>query len=227
MSTVTLEKPMVEPVVVDNDYLDYKTLSSAAVASLVLGILSLLAFLHPWFAAIPLLGLIFGFVAIRGIRANSDEFTGMPVAKAGLLLSLVFGVTGPSYQAYVYATEVPDGATRISYAQLQPQENVPGQLIPPEALELNGQQVFIKGYIYPGQQQHGITQFILCRDQGDCCFGGNPKVTDRIEVKLPPELAVSYSQRQFKLAGKFRVEPTQTGDGLGAVYYHLDADYVR
>ena len=227
MSTVTLEEPIAEPVVANNDYLQYKTLSSAAVASLVVGILSLLAFLHPWFVAIPMVGVVLAVVAIRGIKANSEEFTGLPIAKAGLLLSLLFGVAGPSYQAVVYATEVPEGALRISYAQLQPDEEVPGQLIPPSALELNDQQVFIKGYIYPDKQQHGIAQFVLCRDQGDCCFGGNPKVTDRIKVVLPRELAVSYSQRQFKVAGKFRVEPTQTAEGLGTVFYHLDADYIR
>jgi hypothetical protein len=227
MSTITLEEPIAEPVVASNEYLQYKTLSSAAVASLVVGILSLLAFLHPWFVVIPVVGVVLALVAIRGIKANSEEFTGLPIAKAGLLLSLVFGVAGPGYQAVVYATEVPEGALRISYAQLQPDEEVPGQLIPPAALELNDQRVFIKGYIYPGQQQHGITQFVLCRDQGDCCFGGNPKVTDRIEVILPPGTEVSYSQRQFKVAGKFRVEPTQTAEGLGAVFYHLDADYIR
>jgi hypothetical protein len=209
------------------EYAEYKALSSAAVATLVLGILSLLAFLYPWFAVIPATGLLCGFAALRQVRANQSELTGAPVARAGMFLSLVFGIAGPSYQGYVYATEVPDWAERISYSTLQPDESAPGQVVPPSAIALNGKQVFIKGYIYPGQQQHGIRQFVLCRDQGDCCFGGNPKITDRIEVTLADPLSVSYSQRMFRVAGKFRVEPTQTAEGLGAVLYHIDAEYVK
>jgi hypothetical protein len=31
----------------------------------------------------------------------------------------------------------------------------------------------------------------------------------------------------FRIAGKFRIEPTQTAEGLGAVLYHIDAEYVK
>ena len=209
------------------DYADYRALSAAAIATLVVGILSLTAFLHPWFFAMPVAGIILGIVALKKIRANSAELTGELVAKAGLVMCLVFGIAGPSYQGYVYATEVPDWAQRISYAELQPDEAVKGQVIPPSAVSLNGKKVFIKGYIYPGQQTDGIKQFILCRDQGDCCFGGNPKITDRIQVTLAAPQTVSFASRQFKVAGTFRIEPTKTADSIGAVYYHLDADYVQ
>jgi hypothetical protein len=209
------------------EYARYKALSSAAVAALVVGILSLMAFLHPWFVALPIVGVLLAVVALKKIRANPEELTGEPVAKAGLALCLLFGITGPSYQAYVYATEVPEWAQRISYAELQPDPDVTGQLVPPSAMALNGKKVFIKGFIYPGQQTDGIKQFVLCRDQGDCCFGGNPKVTDRIEVTLVDPLTVGFSPRQLKVAGTFRVERTPAAGGVGAVYYHLDAEYVQ
>ena len=223
MSTALLQPAAAEP----RDYARYRALSAVAVATLVVGILSLMAFLHPWFAALPVVGLILGGMALLQIRANPEDLTGEPVAKAGLALCLLFGISGPTYQAYVYATEVPAWARRITYAELQPDEAVPGQLIPPSAIALNGQKVFIKGYIYPGQQSDGIKQFVLCRDQGDCCFGGNPKITDRIEVNLAGSQTVAYSSRQFKVAGTFRVELTQTANGLGTIYYHLDAEYVQ
>jgi len=209
------------------DYAEYKALSSAAVAALVLGILSLLAFLYTWFAVIPVAGVVVGIVALRQIRANRAELTGEPVALAGLFLAIIFGIGGPSYLGYIYATEVPDWATRISYSELQPDESEPGQAIPPSAVALDGKKVFIKGYVYPGSQQHGIKRFVLCRDQGDCCFGGDPKITDRIEVTLADPLSISYSQRMFKVAGTFRIAPTQTAEGLGAVYYHIDAEHVQ
>jgi hypothetical protein len=223
-----MSSAVLEPEVSDStDYTQYKALSAAAVASLVLGILSLLAFLHPWFVVIPVIGVVVGMLARKKIRANPAELTGDPVAKAGLMLCLVFGIAGPGYQGYVYATEVPDWAKRISYAELQPDESVPGQVIPPSAVQLNGQKVFIKGYMYPGKEIDGIKQFVLCRDQGDCCFGGKPKITDRIEVTLADPLRISHSSRLVRVAGTFRIEPTQTADGLGAVLYHLDGEYVR
>lgn len=229
MSTAVLEPDSESTIPADApDYMQYRALCSAAVASLIVGILSLLAFLYPWFALIPVVGVALGIYGLRKIRANPAELTGEPVAKAGLILSLAFGIGGPAYLAYEYATEVPEWAERISYAQLQPDPAIPEQAVPPAAIALNGKKVFIKGYIYPGENlQHGLKQFVLCADQGDCCFGGNPKVTDRIEVNLADPLTVSYSQKMFRVAGTFRLEPTQAPGGLGAVYYHIDAEYVK
>ena len=101
---------------------------------------------------------------------------------AGIVLAVIFWGVGAGRQFYIYATEVPEGYERISYADLQPQPDEPPDRVPPDAKALDGKKVFIKGYVYPGQRQYGITQFLLVRDQGSCCFGGNPKVTDRILV---------------------------------------------
>ena len=223
MNTAVLETETTE----STGYADYRALSAAAIATLVVGILSLTAFLHPWFVAMPGVGLILGIVAIKKIRAKPTELTGEPVVKAGMALCLFCGIAGPSYQGYVYATEVPDWAQRISYGALQPDPETSREPIPASAWALNGKQVFIKGYKYPGDQMDGIKQFVLCADQGDCCFGGNPKITDRILVNLTPPLTIANSTRQFKVAGTFRVEFMQTATGLSAVYYHLDADYVQ
>ena len=107
-------------------------------------------------------------------------------------------MSGPGWLTYDYLTEVPDGYERISYADLQPDPAQAGQVVPPSALELEGKKIFIKGYIYPGREKDGIRQFLLVRDQGDCCFGGNPKITDRIQVTLvepqAAELPVALAQ---------------------------------
>ena len=102
--------------------------------------------------------------------------------RAALLIG--FWLFGWSWLGFVYATEVPEGYQRIGYGQLQPDPNHPDEPIPPAAKELDGQKVFIKGYVYPTISQHGIREFLLVRDEGSCCFGGNPKITDRIQVTL-------------------------------------------
>lgn len=214
------------PVVSDAAELEqYRALSSAAVASVVVGLLSVLSAVSWILGLIPAFGILLGLHALWRIRRFPEELTGRGVALGGITLSLLFWAIGWGWQGYVYATEVPDGYMRLSYATLQP--SAPGELFPASARELDGQQVFIKGYVYPGSQRTGIQQFILCRDNGDCCFGGEPKLTDMIQVTLKAPLRLNYATRAFRVAGTFRVEPAQAMHGLGGVVYHLEADYLQ
>jgi hypothetical protein len=70
-------------------------------------------------------------------------------------------------------------------------------------------------------------QFLLVRDQGDCCFGGNPKITDRVLVQLADAGGVEFTPRIVKVAGRFRVEPAGAPELGGGVLYHLDQARVR
>jgi hypothetical protein len=92
---------------------------------------------------------------------------------------------------------------------------------------MNGRDVLLKGYIYPGSRQRGITEFVLCRDQGDCCFGGQPKITDRVVVRLADPKGIDFTQRLVKIAGRFRIEPAGTTELGGGVLYHLDQAVTR
>ncbi len=212
-----------------DDYQRYRALSTAAVASLIVGFLSPLAILSWTLVVVPWIGAPLSLVALFKVRRHREELSGEGLAKAGLVLSLLFGVLGPAWLSYVYVTEVPDGYARISYADLQPDASQPGQLVPPTALQLEGKKIFIKGYVYPGQRKDGIHEFLLVRDQGDCCFGGDPKITDRIQVTLEQPLELTYQPRLHKLGGTFHVEPHDSAiDGAkGGVFYHLKADYLK
>ena len=146
----------------------------------------------------------------------------------GIVAALLFGSTGMARQYYEYATEVPEGYARISYAELQPPEGERTDMVPSDAMALDGKKVFIKGYVYPGQKMQGITQFLLVRDQGTCCFGGNPKITDRIQVALGDPHGFAFSNGVFKVAGTFHVTPpSRAVDAGGAVFYHLDEAMLR
>lgn len=210
-------------------YEQYRSLSTSAVASLIVGLLSSAAILDWSLLSIPLVGIALSSFALIKVRRHRDELSGEVLARAGLGLSLVFAVVGPARLTYEYVTELPAGYQRISYAELQPDPEQAGQLIPPAAMNLEGKRVFIKGYIYPGREKDGIRQFLLVRDQGDCCFGGNPTITDRIQVELTPPLRLSFQSRLHKVGGTFHVAPSDTAlDGAkGGVFYHLEADYVQ
>jgi hypothetical protein len=205
----------------------YRAVSSAAVVSLVFGIASILAFLDWMLLFFPSVGLIAGLMASRKIRQCPEEFSGGGLARTGVLLSLFAIVAAPGWLWYSMITEAPEGYLRISYAELQPDRGAPPAEIPRSATELEGKRVFIKGFMYPGPERSGIRRFILCRDNGTCCFGGvTPKLSDMVDVQLAGELKAEYATRVTRVGGIFHVDPSSSGSGWDA-RYHLEADYIR
>lgn len=216
------------------DEYQYLELNWPAVGSLVAGLSAMASFplamlANPslasvlLYAIIPSIGLVSGVRGVVQIRRHPDEFTGIRMAWFGIVLSIVWAIAGWSYMSWVYATEVPENHTRVQYNEISsPDKNVVE--IPERALELNGQQVFIKGYAYPVDQKTGIRQFLLCRDNGDCCFGGTPKLTDMIFVRLKDPTSIDFSPRIHKMAGRFRVEPGMGLNNFGVVYHLDDAE---
>jgi hypothetical protein len=63
---------------------------------------------------------------------------------------------------------------------------------------------------------------------GTCCFGGQPALTDMIEVTLREPKRIRFSYKRRSLGGVLKVDPTlKEISGLTGVYFQLDADYVR
>ncbi len=206
----------------------YRALAGTAIAAGTLAVLSPLAFVDWWLLAVPTLAIILGLVAWRDIVRRPEALTGVRLAIGATVVAAGCLVGGAGYLSWVYAAELPEGFERIHYGLLQPPEGAPATFVPDSAREIDGHDVLLKGYMYPGKQQHGIRQFLLVRDQGDCCFGGNPKITDRVLVHLEDEKGIAYTPRQKKIAGRFVVRPTAGRDGIeGGVLYHLEEAFTR
>ncbi len=211
-----------------DDYQPYRAVCRAAIGSFVIGVFGLLALAAPLMVIVPLFGLFWGWRALATIRRYPDELTGRGLAWTAVALNGLLFVGGSTFHAVVYATEVPEGAQRISFRELQPARDAPDLPVPPRALELDGEHVFIKGYLYPDGQQNNIRQFILIPDLGTCCFGGQPALTDMIQVTLQEPLRARFSLRRRSVAGILRVDTElRPVSGLGGVYYQLDADHYR
>ena len=107
----------------------------------------------------------------------------MTVAVTGVALNLLVLLTGAGLHTYIYLTEVPEGYTRVHFSELQ--QRGQGPEMPTErAVEINGESVFLKGYIHPASGSGLLKHFILVPDLGTCCFGGQPRSSDMIEVTL-------------------------------------------
>lgn len=208
----------------------YRTMSRAAIVSLGLALVSGLAFLFPMLLALPLVGMVLGLVALSTIRRYPAEYTGSHLATIGAALCCLLFFGGATWHLYVYLTEVPEGYARMSFAELQPDPDYPELPVPPTAIKLSGQQVFVRGYMHPGVASLGkVDHFILVNDYGTCCFGGQPKPTHMIEIHVPKgKERLAYSRSVVKLAGTFGVSPVATDSlGLSSVWYHLQVDQVR
>lgn len=206
---------------------DYKSLSGAAIAASVIALLSPLAFLDWWLLGLPVVGVVLAGIALRDIARRPDVLAGRNMARATVAVGAAMFVGGLVWQVRGYAAELPPGFTRINYALLQPEPGLPPNAIPQSAVVLDGRDVLLKGYIYPTQRPDGISEFILCRDQGDCCFGGKPKLSDRVRVQLADGDSISFSPRLTKVAGRFAVRPVAAPDMSDGVLYHIENARVR
>src|SRR5437773_1671732 len=84
---------------------DYRALSTAAVTSVLLGLLGGVAFLHWLLGLVPLLGLLAGVYALFQIKRRSDELTGRGLTWVGIGLSAFCLVGGLAVNILEYATE--------------------------------------------------------------------------------------------------------------------------
>lgn len=66
----------------------YRDVSRAAIAALVLGIVSPLVLVSPLLALVPLLAILLAIIALRGIRASDGQMVGWLPAVIGLCLAL-------------------------------------------------------------------------------------------------------------------------------------------
>lgn len=218
--------------------LEYRALSTGAVASLVLGLASV--FTIPaaltslqgtlMLAPIPLAGLIVGVLSLLKIRRLPDELTGATLAMSGAVLSLAFLLGSLGLAGYVYATEVPEGYDRVTFVQMKPDEAEQRKqiVVPPDFAEFEGKPVFIKGYMRPPSQMFGLDSFLLVRDNNECCFGENlPKYFDRVQVHLEPPLRTEYSTRMYRVAGVLRIDPSAAGGDGSRPVFTLEADYLK
>ena len=217
-----------------SEYERYRALSISAVAALVLGVMSLPTLLGVHFDAsatiliVPLLGTFVGFVSLRKLKHHGDELTGHRLAKIGMICSVSSLLLGSGISQYRYATEVPEGYKRISFLDLQPVMSRPDIPVSPTALELDGTNVFVKGYVLSDDKSSELKQFVIVPDMMQCCFGGNPKLTDMMQITINTDQRVRFSLARRKFGGILHVDPRRKDrSGLQGIHYYLDADYVK
>jgi len=100
-------------------------------------------------------------------------------------------------------------------------------MLTPEIEALKGQKIRLRGYMYPTFQQTGITQFVLVRDNMECCFGPGAMIYDCVMVEMAEGKSTDFSIRPIAVEGTFDIKPVDDGDGGLLVLYHLRGDGVK
>lgn len=238
MSTATLEMESVGGV---EDTLHYRALHTGALVgfmlSIMLAVFTIISTAFPpeagaAIAALNAVPLSICLWSLGRIRREPELFVGRPLALVGMLVAAVCLVVGVGYGSYVYATEVPEGYTRISFGGMKPDEiqERGGVLVPPDIAALDGKKIFIRGYIRPDSitVSKGIDRFLLVRDNNQCCFGdiSTIKYHDQIDVDMEGSRRVDYREGIIRMGGVLRVEPENLGKGPGVPVFSLKADYA-
>jgi hypothetical protein len=239
MSTATLDTGTY---VGEDDVLQYRAIHVGAVIGIALAVL-LLAFtlVAAASSAEACVGVSFlNFAplvccvwALGKIRREPERYSGQAIARVGLAMSLALLIGGVGYGGYTYATEVPDGYSRISFATMKPDElqERSGVVVPPDIAALEGQKIFIKGYIRQDTitTMRNIGEFSLVRDNQQCCFGDLSKVRyyDRIVVTMTGDRRVDYSPGIIRVGGVLHIEPQYAGPIALRPVFSLKADYAN
>lgn len=208
-----------------------------ALATSIIGLLSVLDFSTFWLIAA--VSLLISWLAIHQINISDGSVIGRLPARAALVLSLVGLIGGYAWEEYSFYLRVPENHIPLKWSHLEPEGFGSRGGIPERAVKADGQDVYIEGYVHPGVSGMGnIAQFVLVGDFDTCCFGGQPKAWDMIEVQLPDNVTIQYNRERREIWGRLVVNQSRrtavgtTGTVMGdeqlqGGYYQLEAVGIR
>ena len=169
--------------------LDYVPVSPWAPIALCMGLLGLTGFIGYFGLYVAFFGIFVGIGAVHQIRSSGGFVKGMWMATLGLVLSTCSFGLGSAKMSYDYQHEVPEGYQRVNFQKDVAEKEFVfysgHRRLHRDVASVIGKKVYLKGFMYATQATDGLRQFILLKDNGECCFGGKPKAHDYILVTLP------------------------------------------
>lgn len=173
------------------------------------------------------------FAGVRSQAARPAPNTGSAYAGAAVKAPAVAfqaAVSAASYGADptpVQSAKVKEITFDTIKFEIKKGEKFKRTMLTPAIEELKTQKVKLRGYMYPTFQQTGITQFVLVRDNMECCFGPGAMIYDCVMVEMAEGKSTDYSIRPIAVEGTFDIKPVDDGSGNLLVLYHLKGDGVK
>ena len=105
------------------------------------------------------------------------------------------------------------------------------EMITKELKELDKKTLTLRGFILPTSvfQQSGIKQFVLVRDNQECCFGPGAAIYDCVWVEMAPGKTTNFATRVVTVKGKFEIdtESYQYPEGGYYAIYRMTAEEAK
>ena len=126
-----------------------------------------------------------------------------------------------------------DGTAEISFDALaipiEIDQDYEERMMRDELRKLEGKRIVIRGYILPASvyQDRNIKQFVLIRDNQQCCFGPGAKIYHNMQIDMAEGTTADFTTRPVTLKGEFHIRPWHAPDGKCYSIYHATADSVR
>ncbi|TWT81764.1 hypothetical protein CA13_32170 [Planctomycetes bacterium CA13] len=81
-------------------------------------------------------------------------------------------------------------------------------LLTKDVKKLNGMKVKLRGYILPSTlfKETDIEQFVLVRDNQECCFGPGAALFDCVIIEMVPGKTTDFVTRPVTVEGKFKID---------------------
>jgi hypothetical protein len=110
---------------------------------------------------------------------------------------------------------------------IEPDTPFDRSLLTPEIEALAGRRIRIRGYILPTAQKRGIKQFVLVRDNQECCFGPGAALYDCMLIKMQPGKTAEFSIRPVAVTGKFEIQEFKGPDGRHLAIFQMHGEEVK
>lgn len=98
-----------------------------------------------------------------------------------------------------------------------------------EIKALHKQTVRLRGYMLPNSvyKSSGIEQFVLVRDNMECCFGPGAAIYDCVLVNMEKGKTTDFTTKPIAVRGKFEIEEFKFPDGTLAAIYKMTASEAK
>lgn len=224
------ESATVEPISYsDRDDFEYRPMSLWASVTLFLGVCSFAGMVSVTGLMVGVATILVGILALVRIRRSHGDLSGIPLTVVGMVLAVAFTSVGAMFQYQDYVNELPPGYERVNFPKdisakkfIAVREGNAMKLgLHPDVEPLVDEKIFIKGYLWQSRVSERMTEFVLLKDNGDCCMGGDPQPYDMIEVHMQNGKTFDYTDGLVAISGVLRANMNPKP---GEAIYTLEAD---
>jgi hypothetical protein len=99
--------------------------------------------------------------------------------------------------------------------------------VPKDFRNLDGKRVQLRGMMYSTASAYEVNSFQFVYNIAKCCFGGPPKVQERVFVHVPNNGTVLMSGDQVDIIGRLHVRIQRNSEGTVTSVYDLDLESLK